>query len=214
MWISRNQLIRALPLAAIAVFVMNVVATAIMQTFDHEDFSESLSIKVETLPLLFPVHMFAGALALVLVPIALLLRRWPRWHRPAGILAAIDVVVAGITAYPVAWIAPVSAWSAAGFSAQATVWLVLLGLGIRHILSGRIAAHRVCMLLMLATTSGAVFFRVFLALWALTAQGRHFEVFYACDAWIGWLLPLGLTALWLRNGTRQADARTPFARAV
>ena len=81
-------------------------------------------------------------------------------------------------------------------------------------LAGRIAAHRVCMLLMLATTSGAVFFRVFLALWALTAQGRHFEAFYACNAWIGWLLPLGLTALWLRNGARQTEARTPFARAV
>jgi uncharacterized membrane protein YozB (DUF420 family) len=85
--------------------------------------------------------------------------------------------------------------SAAGFTAQATTWLVLLALGIRNIRLRRVEAHRACMLLMVATTSGAVFFRVFLALWAIVGARRQFETFYACDAWIAWLLPLVLTAL-------------------
>jgi uncharacterized membrane protein YozB (DUF420 family) len=155
--------------------------------------------------------MITGALALILVPLALVLRRRPRWHRPVGRIAAADVLVSGLTAYPVAWMAPVTAWSAAGFSAQATTWLVLLALGIVNIRRRRIAAHRNCMLLMLATTSGAVFFRIYLALWAMYGPSRSFELFYACDAWIAWLLPLGLTALAIAWQGRRRSVRAATA---
>lgn len=161
-----------------------------MQTFDQDDFPEDLLIKVELLPVIFPLHMFTGALALLLIPLVLLARRWPRWHRIAGRIAAVDILIAGVTAYPVALVAPVTWWSAAGFTAQATVWLGLLALGIWNIRHGRIAAHRACMIMMAATATGAIFFRVYLASWVVFAQGRHFNVFYAVDAWIAWLLPL------------------------
>lgn len=166
--------------------------------FWNHDFPESLAIKVELLPLIFPIHMITGALALVLLPVAILLRRRPRWHRLVGRIAAVDVVIAGLTAFPVAWVAPVTTWSAAGFSAQAVTWLTLLALGIYNIRRRRVAAHWTCMLLMTATTTGAVFFRIFLALWAMLGSSRWFETFYACDAWLAWMLPLGVTALALR----------------
>ena len=58
------------------------------------------------------------------------------------------------------------------------------------------------MVMLAATTSGAIFFRIYLALWAIFAQGKHFELFYACDAWIAWLLPLVFSARLMRqNGT-------------
>lgn len=205
---------QALILSAIAGFVLYTAAKAFWAAFANDDFPESLAVKVELLPLVFPVHMVSGALALILVPLALALRRRPRWHRIAGRIAAADVLVAGLTAFPVALVAPVTAWSAAGFSAQAVTWLALLGLGVWNIRHRRIAAHRACMLMMLATTSGAVFFRIWLALWALYGSNRSFELFYACDAWIAWLLPLGATALLLRFGratglsaARRLDAR-------
>lgn len=178
---------------------MYVAFTALRQTFQHEDFPESLAIKVELLPVLFPLHMFSGGMALVLVPLAYALRRHPRWHRPLGVVAGIDVLLAGLTAYPVALLEPVTAWSAAGFTAQATTWLALLGAGVWNIMAGRVAAHRACMLMMGATMTGAVFFRIYLALWAILAHGRYFELFYACDAWIAWLLPLALTAYLLKR---------------
>jgi len=178
---------------------MRVATTAIGQAFIHDDFSETLEIKLERLPLIFPLHMLAGGLALALVPLAWAARKHPRWHRPLGIVAAADVILAGMTAYPVAWIAPVSPWSAAGFTAQASVWLGFLGLGIWHIAHGRKAQHRRAMLLMAAAASGAVFFRIWLALWAILAHGRHFILFYACDAWLAWLLPLAATALLLNR---------------
>lgn len=201
-------------LASIAGFLLYTAWIAVASAFANDDFPEALAIKVELLPILFPVHMVSGGLALVLLPLAIALRRRPRWHRPIGRIAAIDVAVAGVTAYPVAWAAPVTSWSAAGFSAQATVWLVLLGVGIRHIRARRIVAHQRCMALMTATAMGAVFFRIYLALWAIWGWSRGFETFYAFDAWVAWMLPLGITALVLARrpaAPRRALAMEDFA---
>jgi uncharacterized membrane protein YozB (DUF420 family) len=186
---------QVLILAAIAGLVTYTAGKALWSAFASDDFPEALGVKVELLPLIFPIHMITGGLALLLLPLALVLRHRPTWHRPIGRLAAVDVLISGLTAFPVAWAAPVTVWSAAGFTAQATTWLVLLVLGIRAIRQRRIATHRTCMILMVATTSGAVFFRIYLALWALFGTRRQFDTFYACDAWIAWLLPLALTAL-------------------
>lgn len=192
---------RALFLAAIGTFVAYTAAKAMAAAFANDDFPEALAIKVELLPLIFPLHMITGALALILLPLAVALRRRPRWHRLVGRIAAADIVLSGLTAFPVAWVVPVTPWSAAGFSAQATVWLCLLALGIAAIRRGRVEAHRTCMVLMAATTSGALVFRVFLALWAMFGTSRAFELFYSCDAWIAWLLPLAATALVLSRRT-------------
>ncbi len=186
-------------LAAIAGFVSLSSAKAVLAAFDNEDFPEALAVKVELLPVLFPVHMVTGGLALLLVPLAIMLRKRRRWHRAVARLAALDVVVAGITAFPVALVAPVTMLSAAGFTAQGAVWLALLARGVAHIRAGRVARHRACMVLLAATTSGAVFFRVWLALWALYGSPRHFETFYALDAWAAWGLPLAIAALVLQR---------------
>lgn len=175
-----------------------------LSAFANDDFPESLAIKVELLPLIFPIHMITGGLALLLLPLAFALRGRPRWHRPVGRIAAADVLLSGLTAFPVALIVPVTAWSAAGFTAQAATWLVLLALGIRYVRQHRYRAHRNCMLLMAATTSGAVFFRIYLALWSLLGTNRQFEAFYAFDAWFAWTLPLALAALALSSRRRRA----------
>lgn len=201
------RLLWLLVLAAIAAFVIATAYKALLAPLHVDDFPEELAIKAELLPVTFTLHMVSGALALVLVPLALLLSGHPRWHRPLARIAALDVAIAGVTAFPVALVAPVTAWSAWGFTAQGAVWLILLGLGLWHIRAGRSAQHRACMMLMAATMTGAIFFRVYLALWAIFAQGRHYELFYAIDAWVAWSVPLGLTALVLRQqGNRRNSA--------
>ena len=143
--------------------------------------------------------MVAGGLALVLAPLAFVLRGKPGLHRTAGRIAAFDIAVAGLTAFPVALLAPVGLWSAIGFAVQGAAWLLLLALGIAFIRAGKVAAHRTCMLMMLAVTSGAVFFRIWLALWAMLAPGWHYMAFYAADAWFAWAAPLAITALYLHR---------------
>ena len=197
---------RWLLLAPLGCFVAYVALRGISESFDNEGFPEPLAVKLELLPIIFPVHMITGGLALLLVPLVLWLRG-TRWHRLAGRVAAIDIVIAGITAIPVAVVMPVTEVSAAGFVAQGVAWIVLLGVGIWNIRIGRVAAHRACMLMMAAVTSGALFFRVYLGLWKVFGTPKYFEEFYAVDAWIAWGLPLIAVAVWLKlSGPRRSSA--------
>jgi uncharacterized membrane protein YozB (DUF420 family) len=186
-------------LAGLSIFVTFAAVRAISESWINEDFPEALAVKLELLPLIFPVHMIAGGLALLLVPLAMALRG-TRWHKFLGRIAAVDVVLAGLTAIPVALEQPVTRISAAGFTAQALTWMTLLGFGIWHILNGRVAQHRAAMLMMAAVTSGALFFRIYLALWNVVGEGRHFKTFYACDAWVAWMVPLVVTAVLIKSG--------------
>jgi hypothetical protein len=152
--------------------------------------------------------MITGGLALLLIPAMILLSKYPRWHKLLAKLTMPVVLVAGLSAFPVALVAPVTPVSAWGFAAQGAVWLALLGLGVWHVRAGRIAQHRTCMLLMAATTTGAVFFRIYLALFALWGDQRDYHSFYALDAWIAWLLPLIAMAFFLkRTGALAFDLR-------
>jgi uncharacterized membrane protein YozB (DUF420 family) len=186
-------------LTAIALFVTSVAVKALLEPFAVEDFPDTLYVKVERIPAIFTVHMVTGGLALLLVPLAIALSRRPRWHRPVARIAALDIAIAGITAFPVALVVPVTRVSAAGFCAQGAAWLVLLVAGIVFIRRKNVARHRECMLLLAAVTSGAVFFRIYLALWAIFGSLRWFEVFYALDAWIAWLIPLAIMAFLIKR---------------
>ena len=182
-----------MPLVAIlsgaGLLVIATAVKALRETFDASTFPEALAIKVEALPIIFPMHMLTGGLALLLVPATVLLRG-TALHKWAGRLAAADVAIAGLTAVPVALTYPVTIWAAAGFSAQGLIWLALLALGVRNIWRGHVAGHQRMMLMMAAVTSGAVFFRIYLALWAGFGSHAYFKAFYSLDAWIAWGLPL------------------------
>ena len=198
------RVLRGALVTAIAAFVISTAWKALRAPWMVDDFPEALAVKVELMPLIFPLHMVAGGMALLMMPLALMLSGRPRWHRPVARATALVVLAGGVTAFPVALVAPVTLGSALGFTAQGTLWLVLLGLGIRHIRAGNVARHRACMLLMAAATSGAVFFRILLALYAIYGPIRHYETFYALDAWLAWGLPVAITA-WMLN--RAGDLR-------
>lgn len=197
-----------LVLSAIGLFVIQTAWKALSAPWQIDDFPEALYIKTELLPWTFPAHMIAGGLALLLVPAMIVLSRTPRWHRRLAWITVPVLVVAGATAFPVALIAPVTPISAWGFTAQGVIWLALLAVGIWHIKGKRLAQHRAAMLLLAAVTSGAMFFRIFLALFALYGDPRDYQAFYAADAWAAWGLPLIAMAIFLkRTGAKAADPR-------
>lgn len=189
---------RWLILAALGAFVTYVALRGISESFDNEGFPEALAVKLELMPIIFPIHMVTGGLALLLVPLVLFLRG-TRWHRLVGRVAAVDILIAGVTAIPVAVLLPVTKISAAGFAAQGLTWMVLLSFGIWNVRAGRVAQHRACMLMMAAVTSGALFFRLYLGLWKYFGLPKYFYTFYALDAWMAWGLPLIIMAVWLRT---------------
>lgn len=184
--------------ALASLYIITIAAKGFAATFYQDEFPEALAIKMEVLPVIFPVHMFTGALALLLIPATYLVKRRPA-HRWLGGLTAATVFVAGVTALPVAWVEPVTPWSGAGFMAQAILWLAFLGLALWNLYKRRLAKHRYYMLLMAATAFGAVFFRIYLAFWALLGDFRYYRTFYSIDSWIGWLTPLALAIFLLRN---------------
>ncbi|MEP6826699.1 MAG: DUF2306 domain-containing protein, partial [Aestuariivirga sp.] len=184
-------------LLALAVFLILTAAKAVRETFDNGDFPEALAVKVDLLPIIFPVHMLTGGLALLLVPLALFLRG-TRWHKWAGRAAGVDIICAGVTAIPVALTAPLTPVAAAGFSTQALVWMALLAKGYWHIRRRDISGHWQAMVMLAAVTSGAMFFRIYLAFWAIYGSRRQLTIFYGLDSWVAWLLPLIVVVLILK----------------
>lgn len=145
------------------------------------------------LPGLFRVHMASAAAALVLVPTALLVRRRRRPHRLAGRTAAVAILIAGVTAVPVALAGVASPWTMAGFVAQALAWLCFLSLGYVAIRRGKVQSHGRAMLAVTAITSAAIWLRPAMVF------ARHadwpFETAYAVIVWASWLVPLAMVAL-------------------
>ena len=62
---------RRLILAALAAFVIYTALRGISESWDNDGFPESLAVKLELMPFLFPVHMVGGGMALLLVPLAI-----------------------------------------------------------------------------------------------------------------------------------------------
>ena len=100
------------------------------------------------------------------------------------------VVLAGLTALPVAVLSESTPLARAGFFVQGLVWLALLAQGGRAIRQGDRAGHAKFMLAMAAVTTGAVWFRLMTG----TAILLHlpFVEVYAFAAWAGWMIPLAV----------------------
>lgn len=156
-----------------------------------------LELLDERLPVVFRVHMVFGALALLLIVVALATRRVaPRWHRPIGRAAAGAVILGGLTALPSAVLSVASPAARAGFFMQGLVWLALLAAGWRAIRRGERRRHMRLMIAMAAVASGAIWVR--LALVAVAAAQTSPGGTYAIIAWAGWVVPLAIVLMLTR----------------
>ncbi len=142
------------------------------------------------LPLIFKLHMLASGLALLIIPFVVWLRHHRRLHKPLGRLAAISVLIGGITSLPVALLSDSVALARAGFFAQGVVWLALIAAGYRAIRTRQFQAHARLMLMMAAVASGAIWVRLVTAV--AVADAGSFEFVYAAVTWLGWLVPLAV----------------------
>jgi hypothetical protein len=147
---------------------------------------------------------------MLLIPLVIALRRNRTWHCPLGRIAAIAVVLGGLTALPVAVASHSVAMARAGFFAQGLVWLGLIAAGVWAIRDKRIALHEHLMLAMAAVASGAIWVRLITAV--ATSCDLPFNPIYGCAAWLGWLVPLALvTALGPRAFLPKPGVRKPLA---
>ena len=158
-----------------------------------------LFVVSQRLPVAFPLHMVASALALILIPIAAVLRRRRVVHRAAGRAAALCVAVGGTTALLVALASEATVAARAGLFTQGVVWLVLVGAAVIAIRRGDATRHMRLMLAMAAVASGAIWLR--LTVYAALAAGLPFDPVYAVATWACWLVPLALVAYLMKGNT-------------
>lgn len=152
---------------------------------------------VQELPVLFPLHMVASAITLLLAPLVIATRAHAQLHRPLGRILGVSVVIGGLTALPVAVLSHSSVWARAGFFTQGLAWLTLLGFAIMAIRRRQIERHAILMMAMVAITSGAVWFRLITG--TAIALQLPFTFFYALASWIAWIMPLSLVWLFRAN---------------
>ena len=149
--------------AVFAALLPLVVATAVVAMLEGAGF---LALPYDMVlvdlaaPGLFRLHMSASGVALVLLPLVLAVRHKPNWHRLAGRVAAVAVVVGGLTALPVAVVSHSPALARSGLFMQGIVWLALIGAGFGAIRAGRYRQHAKCMVAMAAVASGALWVRL------------------------------------------------------
>jgi hypothetical protein len=144
-------------------------------------------------PVLFPAHMLASALALLLAPAVVMVRHRPKLHRPLGRLLGGFVVIGGLTALPVAVMSHSPALARAGFFVQGLIWLFLLGAAVAAVRTQDIRRHARLMLAMVAVTTGAIWFRIMTGM--AIALSLPFEPVYVLSAWLGWMVPLAFVLL-------------------
>jgi hypothetical protein len=149
-----------------------------------------LLLVLQRLPIAFPLHMIASGLALSVIPIAAFARHHRRIHRVIGRMAAVCVVIGGLTALLVALASEASAAARAGFFVQGLVWLAALTTAIVAIRRGDRMRHARLMIAMAGVASGALWLRLVMA--GAVVFGWPFEPVYAVAAWMCWLIPLAI----------------------
>ncbi len=146
------------------------------------------------LPGIFKLHMLASGAALLLIPLVIAVRRHRTWHRPLGRVTAVLVLLGALTALPVAVASHSVPMARAGFFAQGITWLALIVMGVVAIRKRQFADHAHLMLAMGAVASGALWLRLTTAV--ATSYDLPFDQVYGCVAWLGWMVPLALVALY------------------
>lgn len=191
--LSRRMRRADVVLAVIALLLAGpFVLGALASGFGWWSLPYPLLVVLQRLPVLFPLHMIASSLALILIPIAALLRRNRGAHRAAGRAAAVCVAIGALTALPVAVMSEATAAARAGLFTQGLVWLALLVLAVTAIRRRDAARHARLMIAMAAVASGAIWLR--LMMFAAVAAGLPFEEAYAVACWVCWIAPLAVAA--------------------
>ncbi len=167
------------------------------------------------------IHAVTASVALLLGPWQFVagFRRWRLpWHRWMGRAYGLSVLVAGLTAFPVATNASQGIVSSLGFMTLAVFWLAATATAIRHAMKGRIPEHRRWMVRSYALTAAAVTLRILLA--GSTALHLPFHIAYPAIAWLSWVPNWIVAEMWLRAELRRrqhvaviTSARTLFAPA-
>ena len=171
------SLAAALLIGLSALLVVSAAVLAVQSGLGLTPLPYPLFVVLQKLPLVFPLHMIASGVALILIPAAILARGHRRLHRTLGRLTAACVMLGGLTVLLVATASEASVAARAGFFVQGLVWIALLLAAITAIRRNNRALHARCMIAMACVASGAPWLRLVMAM--TTTLGWPFDLSYA-----------------------------------
>jgi uncharacterized membrane protein len=144
--------------------------------------------RLHAVPVVFLLHVVAGAVALATGPWQLMPRlraRRPRLHRATGYVYVTAVAIAGVAGLVMAataWGGPVARL---GFAGLAIAWLATTGLGLHRIVTGDRAGHRAWITRSFALAFAAVSLR--LQAQTFVGLGLSDAIAYPIIAWSSWV---------------------------
>lgn len=160
---------------------------------------------IENVGSILAVHMIAGGLAVLLVPLQVS-RMWRRGDRRKHVYlgwALVPIVsIAAITTPPISFNMDYPFWSEAGFALGSVAWFTALVFGIWAIKTKQLVRHKRWMVMMAALSFGAVSFRLQLPLGRLIWD---LETIFPYIGWTCWVPNVLVVAWWWRRQA-QSDA--------
>ncbi|WP_224814884.1 DUF2306 domain-containing protein [Hasllibacter sp. MH4015] len=174
--------------------------------------ADHVAYHIENVGSILAVHMVAGGLAVLLVPLQVS-RMWRRGDRRKHVYlgwALVPIVtIAALTTPPISFNMALPFWSEAGFALGSVAWFGALVMGMWYIRQRDFEYHRRWMVMMAALSFGAVSFRLQLPILRLFWD---MDVVFPYLGWTCWVPNVIVVALWWRSLDRrraQAGATAP-----
>ncbi|MEO0438359.1 MAG: DUF2306 domain-containing protein [Pseudomonadota bacterium] len=190
-----------------AVLALGVAAYAIAFLFGDpklENRFDRSFVSAETSAI--PGHFFFGGLALLLTPLQLSAKvrlRWRATHRFAGLLYAVAVLIAGVSALVIAPRAQGGMVSVVGFTTLSLLWMGSTALAWQRALVRDFTGHARWMYRSVALTSSAITLRIILGLGVPVAK-LPLDLVYSTAAWAAWIINLAVCeSLFVRRADRR-----------
>ncbi|RSM69312.1 hypothetical protein DL991_39885 [Amycolatopsis sp. WAC 01375] len=159
------------------------------------------------------VHAVPGGLAMIIGPLQFVPRfraRYPKWHRVAGRVYLISVIIAsGASLYAATFTLSGFAIQV-GFYVLAVAWLFTAAKAYRTIRRGEVALHRIWMIRNYALTFAAVTLRIYLLIGLQlkpSFPGLEFDEIYTASGWASILVNVLVAEYFIIQRTL-----TPLAR--
>jgi uncharacterized membrane protein YozB (DUF420 family) len=180
-------------IGGISLFATIVGAAALGEAAGFPSLAEPLATLRQRLPVIFPLHMIAGGLGIILLPWVILLRHQKRVHRFLGRATLAFLLAAGLSALPAALASVAAPFARAGFFTQGILMIYFLATGFKAIRRKDRAGHRRRMVCAAAVASGAIVLR--LMLYCTGSLELEPEAAYTAIAWTSWIIPVCLAAI-------------------
>ncbi|WP_196139906.1 DUF2306 domain-containing protein [Aliikangiella sp. G2MR2-5] len=181
---------RAAKIIKVLLFCVSVLLSIIVAAYaialPFQEPVGSLQSRLAALPpVFFWSHVFAGAIASLLVPFQILtINKRIGWHRLAGKLYVCSVMLSAMGGYYMAWNAYGGLSSTIALTLLATLWWLSTLIAVMAIFQGNVAKHKIWMIRSMALTTAAITLRLLSPIFSFWLEPETAQISLYWSCWI------------------------------